>query len=302
MILVTGGTGFIGRNLVKSLVDTGKQVRLLIKPSSISPSFPRGIPVEVAVSSLTDPRGVRAALKDVTQVFHLAGAERRGSRGDLHSVDVEGTVTLIQAIKDSKVERVYTLSHHGASRSSAYPILKAKAIAENWIINSGIPYTILRTGSIFGPGDQFTIPLCDLIRIFPFFFFLPGKGHVLLQPLWIDDLIHVMNLVMEDPKAVNRIYSIGGIEALPYREIVQIVLRKIEKKRIIIPVSSAYLRYLTLWIDQLFPKFPVSIFLLDLLAEDRTANLDSLPRDFGIIPARFHQTLDYLKPDISKRK
>ena len=302
MILVTGGTGFIGRNLVKSLVESGKQVRLLLRPSMVSPDFPKGISVEVAVSSLTVQRGVRAALKDVKQVFHLAGGERRGGRADLNAIDVEGTSTLMRAVQETKVERIYYLSHHGAARASAYPVLKAKAIAENWIINSGVPYTIIRTDAVFGPGDQFTEPLVKLIKMTPGFFFMPGKGHVLLQPIWIDDLINVLNLTMEDPKAVNRIYSIGGMEALPYREIVKLVMKKTGAKRIIIPVSAAYIRYLALWVDQLFPKFPLSIFWLDQLAEDRTANLDSLPREFGIIPARFHQNLDYLIPEIKKRK
>lgn len=300
MILLTGGTGFIGRHLVKTLVDSGEQVRLLLKPSAISPDFPKGISVEVAVCSLNDQRGVRAALKDVTQVFHLAGAERKGSRGNLNQVDVEGTSTLVNAAKDTKVERIYYLSHHGAARASAYPVLKAKAIAENWIINSGIPYTIVRTGSIFGPGDQFSVPLARLIKLTPFFFFMPAKGHVLLQPLWIDDLINVIMLMMEDPKSVNRIYSIGGMEALPYREIVKLVMKKTGFKRMIIPISPATLRTLTMWIDQIYPKFPISIFWLDHLAEDRTANLDSLPREFGIMPARFHQHLDYLPTEIRK--
>lgn len=302
MILVTGGTGFIGRYLIKALVDSGYKVRILLKPSKTSPNFPMGIPVEVAVSSLSDRRGIRAALKDVDQIFHLAGAERKGSRGDLNQVDVEGTSILMQAANEAKIERIYYLSHHGAARASAYPVLKAKAIAEHWIINSGIPYTIIRTGSVFGPGDQFTVPLVRLIKISPLIFFMPSKGHVLLQPLWIEDLINVLLLVMEDPKAVNRIYSIGGMEPLSYREILRLIMNKIGVKRYILPVSPAVLRTLTLWIDQLFPAFPVSIFWLDHLAEDRTANLDSLPRDFGIMPARFHQQLDYLSTEISKRK
>lgn len=302
MILVTGGTGFIGRNLIKALVESGHKVRILLKPSTTSPNFPKGIAVEVAVSSLSDQRGVRAALKDVTQIFHLAGAERKGSRGNLNQVDVVGTSILMQAAKEAKIERVYYLSHHGAARASAYPVLKAKAIAEHWIINSGIPYTIVRTGSVYGPGDQFTVPLAKLIKISPLVFLMPSKGHVLLQPLWIDDLINVLLLIMEDPKAVNRIYSIGGMEPLPYREIVRLIMNKTGQKRYIIPVSPATLRTLTLWVDQIFPTFPVSIFWLDHLAEDRTANLDSLPREFGIMPARFHQNLDYLNYEIQKRK
>ena len=301
MILVTGGTGFIGTHLIKALVDSGHEVRILLKPSAVSPNFPRGIPVEVAVSSLTDQRNVRAALKDVTEVFHLAGAERKGTRGDLNQVDVEGTSTLIKAAADTRIQRIYFMSHHGAARASAYPVLKAKAIAEHWIINSGIPYTIIRTGSVFGPGDQFSVPLARLIKLSPGLFFMPAKGHVLLQPLWIDDLINVLLLTMENDKSVNRIYSLGGMEALPYREIVKLVMQKTGLKRYVVPTSPATLRTMTLWIEQIYPNFPISIYWLDHLAEDRTANLDSLPREFGIMPARFHQNLDFLLDEFKKR-
>src|SRR5689334_19798549 len=75
MILVTGGTGFVGRALVRQLVANGQQVRTLIRPSPRTPNLPRGVPVEVAVVSLSDERGLRAALRGVDVVYHLAGAE-----------------------------------------------------------------------------------------------------------------------------------------------------------------------------------------------------------------------------------
>lgn len=294
MILVTGGTGFIGRHLVKSLVDSGQEVRILLKPSKVSPQFPKGISVEVAICSLNDTQGLRAALKGITEVYHLAGAERHGTAEDLNRVDVEGTIALVNAAKQTKLERIYFLSHHGATRASAYPVLKAKAIAENWIINSGIPYTIIRTGAVFGPGDQFTEPLFRLIRLSPFFFIMPGEGHNLLQPIWIEDLIHCLSLLKEDTKSLNRTISIGGMEAISYHQIVDQILKTTNTKRWIIPVTPANLRTLTLWVNLLYPKFPISIFWLDQLAQDRTTSLDSLLRQFGILPKRFHQNLDYL--------
>ena len=73
MIFVTGGTGFIGKALVRHLVESGYAVRLLIRPSAASPDLPRGLPVEVAVSSISDVRGLQAAMVGIEAVFHLAG-------------------------------------------------------------------------------------------------------------------------------------------------------------------------------------------------------------------------------------
>jgi len=294
MILVTGGTGFIGRSLIKALVSSGEQIRVLLRPSKSSPNFPKGISVEVAVSSFSDQRSLRASLKDVDLLYHLAGAERQGLNANLNQIDVEGTATLMRACKDSNIKRVFFLSHLGADRGSAYPVMKAKGIAENWIINSGIPYTIFRSGAIYGPGDQFTIPLAKLLRISPFFFLLPGDGSNLLQPLLIDDLITCILLAVEDEKKVNRIISIGGIESLTYMEVLKMIMKQTGMKRELIPVTPEFLRGLTLWIDQIYPKFPVSIFWLDYLAVDRITNLDSIPREFGLIPNRFKNQLEYL--------
>ena len=295
MILVSGGTGFIGRNLVSALVESGQQVRILLRPSAVSPNIPRGISVEVAVSSFSDFRGLRAAMKGVDIVFHLASAERYGSKGNLNDVDIEGSKALIQAAAELGVDRFYMLSHLNANRSSAYPVLKAKAIAEKWLIDSGVPYTIFRTDAIFGKGDQFTEPIKQLLKIAPLIYLVPGGNESLLQPLWIDDLITTLVLSLSDTHTINQIYSIGGIEILPYREIVKAIQQKIGTHKLILPFPLGYLRRLTLWVDQLNKNFPISTYWLDTLAENRTATVDLLPREFGVMPARFTQMLDYLK-------
>ena len=295
MILVTGGTGFIGRHLVPALVQSGQRVRILLRPSAESPKIPRGVSVEVAVSSLSDFRGLRAAMKDADVVIHLAGAERYGSQGNLNEVDILGTQAVAQAAKEASVKRIITLSHLGANRASAFPVLKAKAMAEKAIVDSGVPYTIFRTDAVFGDGDQFTEPIAKLLHSSPGVFLLPGQGANYVQPLWIDDLVTTLALTLENPKTANHIYSIGGIELLTYREVVQTIMHKIGVHRFLVPFSHGYMRTLTLWVDQLDRNFPISIYWLDTLAENRTATVDFLPREFGVMPARLHQMLDYLK-------
>jgi nucleoside-diphosphate-sugar epimerase len=294
MILVTGGTGFVGKALVRQLSEMGKPVRILLRPSPESPNLPKSVPVEVAVCSLRDERGIRAALKGVDAVYHLAGAERKGSRSDLTGVDVEGTRILAQACAQAGVERLIYLSHIGADRFSAYPVLKAKAIAEHHIINSGVDYTILRSAIVFGPNDQFTTMLSKLIKISPAIFLIPGDGETLLQPLFINDLVTCLAWVLKDHEMANKMISLGGGEFLSFKKIIEIIMIKMSKRRTIIPVFPAYLRMLSIIVEQFTPGFPVSIFWLDYLAADRTCTLDTLPRSFGLIPARFEHHLDYL--------
>ncbi len=133
MILVTGATGFIGRALLRHLFEAGRDVRVLIRPSRRSPRLPRSLPVEVAVVSLSDERAIGAALKGVDQIIHLAGAESQGRNANLLAVDMQGTEHLARAAAEAGIKRFVYLSHIGASRSSGFPVFKAKGIAEEHI-------------------------------------------------------------------------------------------------------------------------------------------------------------------------
>lgn len=280
----------------------GLQVRTLLRPSSASPNLPRGVAVEAAICGLKDERGLRAAFKGVDVVFHLAGAEREGIQADLMGVDIEGTRTIAKVAADAGVERLFYLSHLGADRASAYAVLKSKAIAENYIIQSGVPYTIFRSAAIFGPGDNFTTRIARLLRMSPGIFIMPGEGSTHLQPIWIEDLVTCLTLAMEDPATAGQIYSIGGPEFLTFREIVQIIMSTIHVRRYFVAMSPAYLRILTLYIENSFKNFPLSVFWQDYLAADRTCDLDTLPRLFGLIPARLSHQIDYLTQRGPKEK
>jgi NADH dehydrogenase len=172
-VLVTGATGFVGRAVLPILAQTGHQVRILLRPSLASPRLPKGVAVEVGLSDLTDAPGVRAALLGMDAVLHLA-AERAGSRADLSRSDSEATRTLVEAAGDSGIRRLIYLSHLGADRASAYPLLRAKAIAEEAVRQGNVSHTIVRAAALYGPEDRFTTSLAMTLALSPGVFFLPG--------------------------------------------------------------------------------------------------------------------------------
>jgi NADH dehydrogenase len=294
MILVTGGTGFVGRSLVRQLTEAGYPVRVLIRPSADSPALPTGVAMEVAVSSLSDERGLLAAMKGVDVVYHLAGAEWRGAQADLLQTDIQGARAVAAAARQSRIDRVFTVSHLGADRASAYPVLKSKAIAEEHFRRSGVDFTILRSAILFGQDDRFTSGLAQFFYAMPGIFLLPGDGSTLLQPLWVEDLATCLVWALDHENTRNKLYEVGGPEYLNFRQIVELLQYTMGIERRLVAARQPHLRALTVWLSNFFPALPVSEFWLDYLAANRTGSLDTIPRVFGLLPSRFLSRLDHL--------
>jgi NADH dehydrogenase len=294
MILVTGGTGFIGRALIRHLVDLGYPVRTLIRPSQSSPKLPRSVAVDVAVSSFSDERGLRAAMVGVDVIYHLASGEWHGPRAQLIDSDIRGTRAVVEAGEDAGVQRIFYVSHLGADRASAYPVLKAKGIAEEFIRRSKLDYTILRSAIVYGPNDRFTSGLARILGVSPFFI-MPGNGRTVLQPLWIEDLATCLTWALEDPETIDKVVDIGGPEYLTFQEIVQMVMQEAGLRRTIIHFPPPYVRGLTVFLESMIPNLPTSVYWLDYMAVNRTTALDTMPRTFNLMPARMSQRLAYLR-------
>ena len=294
MILITGGTGFIGRALVRQLFASGYPVRTLLRPSPRTPRLPKGVPVEVAVVGLGDVRGLRAALHDVDTVIHLAGTEHQGRNANLLGTDIQGTRNLAQVAKNAGVDRFIYLSHIGADRASAYPVHKAKGIAEEHIRKSGVPHTIVRSSIVYGPEDHFTTDFASLLRRAPIFFPMPGDGQTRIQPLWVEDLVTCLLWAMENPETVDQTYEVGGSEYFTLQQTLETIMEVIGKRRVLVSIPQPFLRALVVTLETFLPNFPASSFWIDYFAVHRTCPVDNLPRTFGLMPARFTYRLDYL--------
>lgn len=295
MVLVTGATGFIGRRMIESLAHAGLPVKILLKPSRRSPSVPAGLPVEAALAAMQDRRGVRAAMVGVRQVIHLASAKRRPPRQRVLTEDVEGARNIVDAAEDAGVNRLIFLSHLGAERASAYPLLRAKAMAEDEIRSFGPGATIIRAGAVFGPDDHFTTSLAKIMGAMPGVVPIPGDGQALLQPLWVEDLVQVIRMALDEEETAGKTFEIGGPEFLSVRDTLRTIMEACQMSRALFPIPPSYLRVLIWGLERLLPHPPLTLHALDYAAANRTATLNSMTRMVGLQPSRMEPRLDYLR-------
>jgi nucleoside-diphosphate-sugar epimerase len=295
LLLVTGGSSFIGRAVIRHLTESGREVRTLLRPSRRSPNLPQGVPIDVALSSLGDLRGLRAAMVGVRGVIHLAAMGSLDEPGRDLGSEVEGTRNLAHAAADAGVDRFIYLSVIGADRASAYRLLRRKAQSEHYIQESGIPHSILRISLAYGRGDSFTSGLATLISISPGILFVPGDGDMLLQPLWVDDLATCIHWMVDGGVPVRSLIELGGPEYFSLRQLIEMVSANTGSSRVLASIRPPYLRAMAALLERLIPAPPLSIHWLDYLAASRIAPLDTVPRVFGLQPARMEERLGYLR-------
>jgi NADH dehydrogenase len=299
MILVTGGTGLVGRSLVQRLQRDGHPVRVLTSGQgrrSDRKELAWDKSVEVISGSLHNDQSLHQAMVGVHTVFHLASAQWWGRRRDLDYVDLKGTGNIIAAARSARIGRILVMSHLGAAPASAFLLLRAKGQVEELVRASGLAYTIFRSGVVFGPEDVFVNGLAMTLRTNPAIFLQPGHGEGLLHPIYIHDLIEALVRSMESLNTVDQTLEIGGPEYMTLNEMVRTVMRVTRTTRSIVPVPPYLLRALTGLLLRVFPAWPVTSQWFDLLASNRTAPLGNLFDAFGIRPARFEDTITTYMP------
>jgi len=236
-VLVTGGTGFTGKALVKRLIDEGHEVVVLDYKEGLKTAEIRSWGAEVIIGSVTEKNIVENCMDSVDVAHHLAAAFRELDVPDSYyrEVNVEGTRNVLAAAFDQKVKKFIYCSTCGVHGNIDHPpggedapihaadyYQQTKYDAEpvvNEYFKKGMATVILRPAAIYGPGDPerfFMIFKRVAKGIFPMF----GNGKTLYHPLYIDNLIDAFMLAMEDGKGDGEVYLIADEE---YIEIEQLV-------------------------------------------------------------------------------
>lgn len=290
MILVTGATGFIGRHLVARLMAEGYRVRCLLAEDK-QQRLPWATPPEIITGNLLDEEVLFKAATDINTIIHLESGQWWARPRELERIEIVGTRNLIAAARAARVGRIIIVSQLGASSSSGYTLLRIKGIVEEQVRSSGLAYTIIRSGIVFGEDDAFVNHIAMMLRSNPLFFLMPGRGEVVLHPIYIDDLVEAIVRSLRLMDTLDSTLDIGGPEYITVEDLIRTVMRVSGAHRLIIPMPPYVIRGLTAVYSRIFPRSLMTAQWLDILATNRAAQLGNTFNTFGIRPRRFEDTL-----------
>ena len=233
MLLLTGATGLVGSAVLRRLTAARVPVRCLVRdPRRLGPERVR---VQIALGDLADPPSFRNALRGVTTVVHLAAAIRDQPRGSIEELNGIATWRMVQAAEAAGVRRFVFFSALGASAHDRTRFLRAKALAEQAVLDSDLEHVVMAPSIVYAPGDVFMTLLSRmaLAPVVP----VSGGGHARYQPIWAEDVAACVVALLDVEQPRER-YELAGPEVVDYTEITARLLRAAGRPRPLLHVPT----------------------------------------------------------------
>ena len=267
-VTVFGGSGFIGRYVVKRLAAAGWRVavpvRRIEQAKFLKPMGAVGQIVPVA-TSVSDPDSVAAAVNGADVVINLVGILHESGQQGFDAIHQQGAMHVARAAEAAGVERLIQISAIGADNESKSAYARSKAAGELAAKEAFPEVTILRPSVVFGPEDNFLNMFAWMASISPC---LPliGGGETRFQPIYVGDVADAVMSAIQRDDAKGKTYELGGPTVYSFRELIEFLLKEIRRKRLLVPIPFGIAR-IKAAVLELLPK--------PLLTRDQVTMLES---------------------------
>jgi NADH dehydrogenase len=264
LILVTGGTGFVGGHVVHELRRRDLPVRCLVRDLRRGARL-KAWGCELAEGDVTDPAGLHAAIGGIDAVIHLV-AIRQGRRDQFQRIMVDGTRDLLAAASAAGTRRFVHMSALGTSEETKdlVPYYWAKWVNEQEVQGSGIPYVIFRPSFVFGPDGGILPTFLKLARLTPVTPII-GSGRQRIQPIWADDLAKYFADAVERDDVADSVFEVGGPDVVSWNEFWERLKRIRGIRRPSLHVPVALMKVNALLTERLPGDIPLTRDLLKML-------------------------------------
>jgi uncharacterized protein YbjT (DUF2867 family) len=304
-VTIFGGSGYVGSYLIDELLEKGHHPVLLIRPESRHKEDLRQ-DCTLIDGDIADPQAVRAALSGADAVIYNIGILREfPAKGITYqALHFEGARRAMEIAEDSGVRRFLLMSANGV-KADGTGYQRTKYLAEQHLKTTSLQWTVFRPSVLFGDPRgrmEFATQLYrDIIRSplpAPLFYdgLLPfNAGMFRMSPVHVRDVATVFVKALDMPETAGQIYELCGPDALPWRDILQIIAAAAGTTKIALPAPAMLLKVLAAALDQ-YAFFPITRDQLSMLMEGNTCSGQDVFQTFGLQPVPFNtQGLAYIQ-------
>jgi NADH dehydrogenase len=249
MIVLTGATGVVGSALLARLLAQGEQVRVLVRdPRRLGPDRVR---VQITLGDLSNPVALRQLVRGAREVVHLAATIRDQPAGSIEELNGLATARLLRLAEAAGAERFVFFGAMGATTSSRTRFFRAKALAEQAVMQSPLNATVMSPSIVYAPGDRWITLLrrMSLLPVMP----VAGSGQASYQPIWAEDVAACTHRVLRDgaPAGARRL-ELAGPDVLTYEQIVRLALSVWGRERRLVHVPLWMVRRSLRLLERMF--------------------------------------------------
>lgn len=293
LVTVFGGSGFLGREIVKQLVAVDQHVRVAVRHPEAASALRRLGPVggvEIMQADVSDESTVARAVAGAESVVNSVGHYVENPGATFHRIHALGAQHIARQARQAGVERLVQISGLGADAGSDSPYVRSRGIGDDLVRKEFDGVTILRPSAIFGPGDALLSKLAGIARLSPV---VPlfGEGRTRLQPVFVEDVAKACLSALRDPSTAGRIFELGGPEVFAYRELVELLLERMGWQRVVVPVPFGVWDILA-GVMAWHPDPPLTRDQVNLLRQDNVVEEGALTlADLDVRPSRLKDVL-----------
>ncbi len=286
LVTVIGGSGFLGRHVVRCLAETGARIRVATRhPNDANFLRPMGTIGQIAPiqTNIRNPESLRAAIDGADAVVNLIGVMNNSGAQTIDAINIAGAATVARLCADLDIARLVHLSAIGADIHAQSRYARSKGLGEQAVTKAFPGVTIMRPSIVFGPEDNFFNRFAGLARILPV---LPliGGGHTRFQPVYAGDIAQAVTRILDDNGTRGQIYELGGPNVVSFREILTFILATINRQRALVPIPFGLASFMGVFL-QFMPWKLLTPDQVTLLRQDNVVAAEALTlADLGIEP------------------
>ena len=288
-IVITGANSSVGKNLLKQLADNSAvSVIAGVRSESAFASLPKGQSITPKVIAYDDLPGLTDTLQDADCVIHLAGILIESKHSNYASANVAATEAVLNAAKANQVKHFIFISVVGASKDSSNAYFRSKGTAEQLVIESDIPASILRTPILLGVGSAGSFTLTSAIakgqtKVL-------GGGNYTMRPLDVDDLNNALINLTQKPVSEATVYELVGPQAIAYKDLIKLA-GKTKNVDITVGTAPIWLAKLVSGITSVIKGGGISPTVIDVITMNEVIEKNS-DSELGITLTPLQETLN----------